>query len=67
MFSSVTSSQVVYYEVIENIRPERMEALKSDLKERTGKDITRIEILEADYLKDAAKLLIYFKVEKNNG
>ena len=58
---SSSSIQTVYYEKIENIKPEHEAVLLADLKERTGKDIIRFEILETDFMRDMAKIRIYFK------
>lgn len=50
----------VTYEKIELIKPENYDALLSDLRERTGLDITRCEIGKIDFLHDVAELKIYY-------
>lgn len=53
-------SQKVLYEKIELILPEKREELINDLKTRTGKDITRIEIKDINFLRDTAEIVIYY-------
>jgi Domain of unknown function (DUF4956) len=50
----------ITYEIIENVRPENYQALKSDLEQRTGISIHRIEIGDINYLKDTAKLTVFY-------
>ncbi|MEO9964818.1 MAG: DUF4956 domain-containing protein [Reichenbachiella sp.] len=47
------------YEKIENIHPDKSEVLLEDLRERTGLQITSVDILEVDYLRDVAQLTVY--------
>ena len=54
------SAQEVHYDRIELINSNRREELIADLKNRTGLNITRVEILHIDLLKDSARLMIYF-------
>lgn len=56
---------VVIYEKIENIKPEYHERLLSDLRERTGLDIKRFEILRTDFLRDVARIKVYYTSKKN--
>lgn len=58
------SYQTIYYEKIENIKPENEATLLSDLTERTGRQIERYEIVSSDFMRDMAKLRVYFKPEK---
>lgn len=55
----VVSKEVVY-ENIENIKPENHHLLKSDLEKRTGLIITKIDIGNVDFLKDTAKVTIFY-------
>lgn len=55
------SEQTVEYEKIENIKPERYLNMLEDLKERTGLDIRSFEIVSTDFLRDMAKIKIYYK------
>ncbi len=56
--------QTVNYEKIENIKPQNEPILIADLEERTGRLIDKVELLEADYLKDSARIRVYFKKQK---
>jgi len=56
---------MVIYEKIENIKPEYHERLISDLRERTGLDIKRFEILRTDFLRDVARIKVYYTGKKN--
>lgn len=51
--------QIIKYEIIENIKPENEELLLADLKKRIGKEIIRFEIIEADYIRDTARLRVF--------
>ncbi|HEY9115669.1 MAG TPA: DUF4956 domain-containing protein [Bacteroidales bacterium] len=56
------------YEKIENMHIKNEQILLADLKDRTGIDIARYEIVKIDFLKDIAELRLYFYVNgKNNG
>ena len=57
------SRKNVIYEKIDLIVPERREELLSDLKERTGIDIIRVEVRKIDFLKDVANITIYYNRE----
>ncbi len=54
------SKKVINYENVELIKPEHREELRKDLEERTGLTINRIEIGRIDYLRDSARVFIYF-------
>jgi hypothetical protein len=57
----------VFYEKIELIKPEMREEMIADLKERTGLPIHRVEIDRIDYLRDSARIYIfYFEEEWRN-
>jgi hypothetical protein len=60
-FLSHTSSKIILYERIELIKPENNNALIDDLKQRTGLDITKVEIGHIDFLRDATYLKVYYK------
>lgn len=53
-------SKAIIYENIENIKPENYEILKSDLENRTGLSINKITIGDVDFLKDTAKVTIFY-------
>lgn len=53
--------QTIQYEKIELIKPENQKLLQEDLRQRTGLDITRIQIGEIDFLRDTARIEIYYE------
>jgi hypothetical protein len=59
------SRKVINYENVELIKPERREELKQDLEERTGLNINRVEVGRIDYLRDSARVFIYYFEEEN--
>ncbi len=54
------SSKNIIYEKVDMIVPEKREELKKDLEARTGLKINRVEIGRIDYLRDTARLIIYY-------
>lgn len=54
------SVKEILYEKIDLIKPDKYEELKADLEERTGITINKIEIGKIDFLRDAAKVSIYY-------
>ena len=52
--------KIIEYEKIELIKPENRAELISDLKERTGLDITKIEIGAINFLRDTVKIKIIY-------
>jgi hypothetical protein len=52
--------QIIQYENIQNIKPANHDALMEDLKTRTGLDIHKIEIEMIDFLKDTARIKVYY-------
>jgi len=59
------SSKNIIYEKVDLIVPEKREELKNDLEARTGLKINRIEIGRIDYLRDTARIIIYY-YDKDN-
>ncbi|MBC8173977.1 MAG: DUF4956 domain-containing protein [Chitinophagales bacterium] len=55
------SERVIEYEKIENIKPARHAEMLQDLKDRTGLDIRDFEIVTTDFLRDMARVKIYYK------
>lgn len=51
----------ITYEKIDLVKPANRELLIADLKERTGLNITRVEIGKIDFLKDIADIRIFFE------
>ena len=56
----LTEEQIIRYEKIENIRPESRADLIDDLKQRTGLEITRLNIESIDFLNDTAQIRIFY-------
>ena len=56
---------MINYENVELIKPERREDLKHDLEERTGLIINRLEVGRVDYLRDSARVIIYYFEDEN--
>ncbi len=48
------------YEKIELIKPENRQQLIADIEERTGLKINRLEVGKVDFLRDTAKIQIYY-------
>lgn len=60
----------IRYERIELVKPENHEKLLKDLKERTGLNIHRFEVGRIDFLRDIARIKIYYfesEVKNKNG
>ena len=56
-------SLTVVYEIIENLHKEKENEMLKDLEERTGIRIKRYQIEQIDFLKDVAKITIFFDVK----
>ena len=54
------SRKTIIYEKIDLIKPEKREELIKDLQERTGIIINRVEIGRVDFLRDTARIRIYY-------
>lgn len=52
--------KTINYEKIEMIKPEKKDELLADLKNRTGLNIHRIEVGRVDFLRDTARIRIYY-------
>jgi len=58
-------SREVVYENVELIKPERRQELINDLENRLGIKINRVEIGRIDYLRDSARLIVYYDQQDN--
>ena len=56
----------VIYENIENIHKDKEEELLIDLENRTGIKIKRYQIDRIDFLRDVARITIYFDINSSN-
>ena len=59
------TQKVVQYEKIELIKPEQREELMADLEARTGLVINRIKIEKIDFLKDTARIIIFYYLKQD--
>jgi len=57
------ATKLILYDRIELITPERREELLEDLRQRTGLNITRINVGSIDFLKDTAIIKIEYTTE----
>ena len=56
-----TATKIILYDRIENTKHGKEEDLKADLIERTGLDISKVEVGHIDYLRDVAFVKVYYK------
>ena len=61
------TKKVINYENVELIKPENRAELIRDLELRTGTNIIRVEIGRIDYLRDSARVIIYYFESENWG
>lgn len=54
------SRKVIVYDKIDLILPEKYNELKADLQRRLGFDIMKIEVGKVDFLRDSARLVIFY-------
>lgn len=66
LFLKKEFSKSVRYENIEMIKPENHSALIIDLKNRTGLNIHKIAIDKVDFLKDTARVTMYYYEERKS-
>ncbi len=59
------TNKTVVYEKIELIKPENHHLLISDLEERTGLKIIRVQVGRIDFLRDVARVKIFFYEDEN--
>jgi len=59
------STKIILYEKIDLIKPDRYPEMIADLKERTGLNITKVEVGHIDFLRDTAFLKVYYKAESD--
>ena len=54
------TKKLIFYEKVELVKPNMRAELIADLEERTGLTIHRVEIERIDFLRDAARIYIYY-------
>ncbi len=57
--------KTLIYEKIDLIKPEKRDEMIADLKQRTGLDITRVQIGRIDFLRDTVRIRIFYKPAGN--
>lgn len=57
------NKKLIFYEKVELIKPDRRVELIADLEERTGLKIHRVDVERIDYLRDAARIYIFYYEE----
>jgi len=57
---------IVEYEIIENTHTTKEKVLLQDLQKRTGLDIHYFEIISTNYLRDSAKIKVFYKDQHQN-
>lgn len=62
LFNSKERSMLMTYEKIENVHFENKDAIVSDLKLRLGINVTHFDIHSIDFLRDSAKLTVFYKL-----
>ena len=58
--------QIIVYEKIENIHPSKRENLLLDLKERTGLNITKVELSNINFMNDTVKAKVFYVPDQHN-
>jgi hypothetical protein len=56
-----TAMKIVLYDRIENVKHGKEDDLKADLIERTGLNISKVEVGHIDYLRDVAFVKVYYE------
>ena len=64
-FVKHVSCKIITYEKIGLIKPEKEPELIADIRERTGLNVTRVEIGNINFLKDTAFIKVYYQTEKD--
>ena len=66
LFAPRVFEKKIRYENINNIRPENYHLLVADITQRTGLNVTNIEITDIDFLSDIANLQISYSETKQS-
>lgn len=66
LMSKHEESKLVQYDRVELIKPECRDELISDLKQRTGLNVTRVAVGSVDFLRDSALLKVYYEKNDDN-
>lgn len=55
------ATRSIRYERIENVRPDQLDALHADLRDRMGLDVVSVRVDEVDFLNDTALLQVTYR------
>lgn len=62
---SYEGDKEILYERIELVRPENHDQMLEDLRRRTGLAVNRFEVGDIDFLRDTARVTIYFDIDRD--
>ncbi len=62
---SYEGDKEILYERIELVRPENHDQMLEDLRRRTGLAVKRFEVGDIDFLRDTARVTIYFDIDRD--
>lgn len=60
------SFRLVNYEKVDLIKPENQQHLLEDLRKRTGLDVYKAEVYEYNFLRDTARLKVYYHPQNSS-
>ncbi len=60
------SRKVVQYDRIDLIKPSKQQELIADLRERLELNISRVDVGKVDFLRDTAKLVVYYDAKNSD-
>ncbi len=60
-YNNAMKSTIIQYEIIDNIKPANRDILLEDLRRRTGLPIERVEVLRTDFLRDTARIRVFYR------
>ena len=60
------AAKLIQYDRIDLITPARRADLIADLRERTGLNVSRVEVGGIDFLRDMAVLKVYYETDSEN-
>lgn len=60
-FVGIELQKQITYEKIDLVLPERYAELLEDVRKRTGLDVTRVEVGNMDFMRDAAQLTVFYR------
>ncbi len=63
-FTKGNNSKQVLYEKIDLVRPEKRAEMIADLKQRTGLNVTGVSIESIDFLRDTARIKIFYTTKR---